>query len=248
MRWPACRRRVANERRGTWGSRACRCRPTGRRARLRAGSICACTRRRRRHTRPVERPGPRQPIRHDAPQCRIAEPHHDEPHHDEPRHYEPSAPARFVPQLFDLCQHQHGRQLALCATAADLIRPRQIDPEHTTARKRPCRVGRVLRRRRDVAFGRQVAEQQPDLGRGQGQRVALAVEQDEASHPLVESASVRIESSHADRAAHLVEQAKRRRRRGWRSDVAGERRDGVVRPKRRPGWSGAGRSFASAEI
>ena len=67
------------------------------------------------------------------------------------------------------------------------IQPGQLDPEHLAIQIQPCGKRLVLRRRSDVAFGRQTAQECFDLGRPQLARTPLSIGEYEPPAPKQQS-------------------------------------------------------------
>src|SRR5512143_1784635 len=68
--------------------------------------------------------------------------------------------------------------------ALDVLQPWQLAFEHVAAQEEDRALDKVLRGGRDVALDRQVGQERFDVWRPKRLGLALAVKEDEASHPI----------------------------------------------------------------
>lgn len=86
-------------------------------------------------------------------------------------------------QLPHLVRGQHRRQTYRPLRPHHVVRPRPILLQDRLGEKQQRRQPLILRRCRDSAFGRELAERRGDLGRAHVGRMLLAMEDDEPSNP-----------------------------------------------------------------
>lgn len=102
---------------------------------------------------------------------------------------------------------QDGGQALATLGAGDAIQPGQIPVQHLAVEKQQCGQGMVLGGRGHAALGGQGGKKRLDLRRAHVDRVALAVEQDEALDPVaIGLLGAQAVVTGADGRAHLVEQ------------------------------------------
>jgi len=111
--------------------------------------------------------------------------------------------------LYLVARQHHGDALRPPCTD-DVAEPRQINLQHIAVEEEKGRQRLSLRGRGDVSFRRQIREKGAHLGSAHGQRVPLAVKEDEAANPrdilLFRAIAV---VPHADRFPDAIEETLR---------------------------------------